>query len=48
MTMSKIDKIDKIDETISYPELNDIEHMLMQEAISKGKKVKIRVRIKKR
>ena len=45
MTMSKIDNID---ETISDPELSDIEDKLMQEAVSKGKNVRIRVRSKKR
>ena len=45
MTMSKIDNTD---ETISDAELNAIEYMLMQEAVSKGKKVRIRVRSKKR
>ena len=41
-------KIENTDETISDPELSDIEYMLMQEAVSKGKKVRIRVRSKKR
>ena len=41
-------EIDNIDEAISDPELSDIEYMLMQEAVSNGKKVKTRVRSKKR
>ena len=41
-------KIDNNDETISDPELSDIEYKLMQEAVIKGKNVKIRVRSKKR
>ena len=41
MTMSIIDKID---DTILDPELNDIEYKLMHDAVNKGKKVKIRVR----
>ena len=45
MTVSKIDNIDEI---ISDPELSDIEDKLMQEAASKGKYVRIRVRSKKR
>ena len=40
--------IDNIDETISDPEFSDIEYMLMQEAVSKGKNVRIRVLRKKR
>ena len=39
-------KIDSIDETISDIELNDIEYMLMQQAVSKGKNAKISVRSK--
>ena len=38
--------IDKIEETILDPESNDIEYMLMHEAVNKGKKVRIRVRSK--
>lgn len=38
---------DKINETISDPELNDIEYMLMHEAVSNGKNVIIRVFCKK-
>ena len=41
-------KIDNIDETISGTEFSDIEYVLMQEAVSKGKNVRIRVRSKKR
>ena len=39
-------KIDSTDETISDIELNDIEYILMQDTISKGRNVKIRVRSK--
>lgn len=41
MTMRMIDTIEL---TILDPELNDIEYILMHEAVSKGKKVRIRVR----
>ena len=34
---------ENINETISDPELNDIEYMLMHEAVSSGKNVIIRV-----
>ena len=40
MTMSTIDKIE---EAILDPELNDIEYKLMHEAVNKGKNVRIRV-----
>ena len=43
-----VSKIDNIDETISDPELNDIEDKLMQEAVIKGRNVRIRVRSMKR
>ena len=35
--------IDKIEEAILDPELNDIEYKLMHEAVNKGKNVRIRV-----
>ena len=38
---------DNINETISDPELNDIEYMLMLEAVSSGKNVMIRALCKK-
>ena len=38
---------DNINETISDPELMDIEYMLMHEAVSNGKNVIIRVLCKK-
>ena len=44
----RVSIIDNTDETISDPELSDIEYMLMQEAVRRGKNVKIRVRSKKR
>ena len=37
---------DKIDEIILDPELNDSEYMSMQEAVNKGKNVKISIRCK--
>ena len=36
--------IDKIEDTILDPDLNDIEYKLMHDAVNKGKKVRIRAR----
>ena len=44
----KMSIIDDTDETISDPELYANEYMLMQEAVNKGKNVKMRVCSKKR